>query len=88
MSRCARSTDFCRFPCQFLCLLKPGGYRIELFGDAGNLTFDPIWKRVTWTESQQAKGIIWVGSDLPSEFFLSGTPNVGDSETSKRVADG
>ena len=36
----------------------------------------------------QWKITIEVGSDLPSEFFLSGTPNVGDSETSKRMAGG
>jgi catechol 2,3-dioxygenase len=70
----------------FLYLLEPGGNRIELFGDSGYLIFDPTWKPVTWTESQLAKGIIWVGSDLPGEFFLYGTPNVGESETAKRVA--
>ena len=69
----------------FLYLMEPGGNRIELFGDSGYLIFDPTWKPVTWTEKQLAKGIIWVGSDLPGEFFLYGTPNVGESETAKRA---
>jgi catechol 2,3-dioxygenase len=69
----------------FLYLMEPGGNRIELFGDSGYLIFDPAWKPVTWTQDQLAKGIIWVGSDLPREFFLYGTPNVGETETAKRA---
>jgi catechol 2,3-dioxygenase len=69
----------------FLYLMEPGGNRIELFGDSGYLIFDPTWKPVTWTEAQLAKGIIWVGSDLPGEFFLYGTPNVGENETARRI---
>ena len=60
----------------FLYVIEPGGNRIELFGDAGYLIFDPAWKPVRWSASQIAKGIIWIGSDLPKEFFLYGTPVV------------
>jgi catechol 2,3-dioxygenase len=72
----------------FLYVIEPGGNRIELFGDSGYLIFDPTWKPVTWTEAELQRGIIWVGSDLPREFFLYGTPVVGDLETSKKVASG
>jgi catechol 2,3-dioxygenase len=66
----------------FLYVIEPGGNRIELFGDSGYLIFDPAWKPVRWQASQAAKGIIWIGSDLPKEFFLYGTPIVG-SEPAK-----
>jgi catechol 2,3-dioxygenase len=69
----------------FLCLMEPGGNRIELFGDSGYLILDPTWKPVTWTEAQLAEGTIWVGSDPPREFFLYGTPNVGESETTRKA---
>jgi catechol 2,3-dioxygenase len=59
----------------FLYVFEPGGNRIELFGDTGYQIFDPAWKTVTWHESELAKGIIWVGADLPSEFFIYGTPS-------------
>jgi catechol 2,3-dioxygenase len=70
----------------FLYVLEPGGNRIELFGDSGYLIFDPTWKPITWTEEQLAKGVIWIGSDLPREFFLYGTPTAGGLEIDKRVA--
>ncbi|MDQ0218035.1 catechol 2,3-dioxygenase [Peribacillus cavernae] len=58
----------------FLYVLEPGGNRIELFGDAGYLIFDPEWKPITWKEDELDKGIIWYGSPLPAEFFMYGTP--------------
>jgi catechol 2,3-dioxygenase len=61
----------------FLYVIEPGGNRIELFGDSGYLIFDPTWKPVRWQASQAAKGIIWIGSDLPKEFFIYGTPIIG-----------
>ncbi len=60
----------------FLYVFEPGGNRVELFGDAGYLIFDPAWKPVTWREHQLNKGIIWYGSPLPAEYFLYGTPEV------------
>jgi len=60
----------------FLYVFEPGGNRVELFGDAGYLIFDPDWKPVTWREHQLEKGIIWYGSPLPAEYFLYGTPPV------------
>ncbi|MEC2132898.1 catechol 2,3-dioxygenase [Brevibacillus centrosporus] len=58
----------------FLYVVEPGGNRVELFGDAGYLIFDPAWQPVTWKEEQLEKGIIWYGSPLPAEFFMYGTP--------------
>lgn len=60
----------------FLYAIEPGGNRVELFGDAGYLIFDPAWKPRTWTEETLEQGIIWYGSQLPQEFFLYGTPNI------------
>lgn len=71
----------------FLYVIEPGGNRIELFGDSGYLIFDPTWKPVTWSEAELQKGIIWVGSDLPREFFLYGTPVAGEPEMAKKLAD-
>ena len=60
----------------FLYVFEPGGNRIELFGDAGYLIFDPDWKPIDWREQDLDKGIIWYGSPLPAEFFMYGTPQV------------
>lgn len=65
----------------FLYVIEPGGNRIELFGDSGYMIFDPTWTPVRWTADQIAKGIIWIGSDLPKEFFLYGTPVVEGERT-------
>lgn len=59
---------------KFLYAFEPGGNRIELFGDAGYLIFDPAWRPLTWTEDQLAEAIVWYGGSLPSEYFLYGTP--------------
>ena len=69
----------------FLYVMEPGGNRIELFGDSGYLIFDPAWKPVRWTEAELQKAIIWVGAELPREFFLYGTPSAGETETARRV---
>lgn len=58
----------------FLYVIEPGGNRVELFGDAGYLIFDPTWRPVTWTQSEIETGIIWIGSKLPQDFFVYGTP--------------
>ncbi len=71
----------------FLYVIEPGGNRVELFGDAGYLIFDPSWKPVRWSSRELAKSIIWIGSDLPREFFLYGTPDAGDTDTARRVAE-
>ena len=61
----------------FMYVFEPGGNRVELFGDAGYLIFDPDWKPITWhAEKNLDKGIIWYGSPLPAEYFLYGTPTV------------
>lgn len=59
---------------KFLYLFEPGGNRIELFGDAGYLIFDPDWKPLTWSEDDIDTAIIWYGAPLPTEYFLYGTP--------------
>ncbi|SFJ43926.1 catechol 2,3-dioxygenase [Thermoflavimicrobium dichotomicum] len=60
----------------FMYVFEPGGNRVELFGDAGYLIFDPDWEPVTWREDNLAQGIIWYGSPLPAEYFMYGTPDV------------
>jgi catechol 2,3-dioxygenase len=71
----------------FLYVIEPGGNRIELFGDSGYLIFDPTWKPVQWSEAELQKGIIWVGADLPREFFLYGTPVVGDPDMANKLTE-
>lgn len=60
---------------KFLYAFEPGGNRIEFFGDAGYLIFDPAWKPLTWTEENIDRSIIWYGAPLPTEYFMYGTPN-------------
>ena len=60
----------------FLYVIEPGGNRIELFGDAGYLIFDPTWQPVTWHESNLEHGVVFYGGSLPAEFFTYGTPHV------------
>ncbi|MGI6246148.1 MAG: catechol 2,3-dioxygenase [Pseudochelatococcus sp.] len=59
----------------FLYVFEPGGNRVELFGDAGYLIFDPAWKPLKWTQDQIEEAIIWFGSPLPNEYFIYGTPH-------------
>ncbi len=70
----------------FLYVIEPGGNRIELFGDAGYLIFDPAWKPVTWQAKDIEKGISWFGSPLPAEFYLYGTPHVEVAAAAQAVA--
>jgi len=67
----------------FMYVVEPGGNRVELFGDAGYLIFDPAWQPITWREEELDKGIIWFGSPLPAEFFLYGTPPVEAAEPAR-----
>lgn len=61
----------------FTYVFEPGGNRVELFGDAGYLIFDPAWKTVTWHQSEvPAAGDVWIGSALPEAFWVRGTPFV------------
>lgn len=60
----------------FMYCFEPGGNRVELFGDAGYLIFDPTWEPVTWKEEDLEIGIVFYGSPLPAEYFLYGTPHV------------
>ncbi len=64
----------------FMYVFEPGGNRVELFGDAGYLIFDPAWQPINWKEEELDKGIIWYGSPLPAEYFLYGTPVIGTQE--------
>jgi catechol 2,3-dioxygenase len=64
----------------FLYVFEPGGNRVELFGDAGYLIFDPDWKPITWKEEDLDKGIIWYGAPLPAEYFMYGTPVIKKTE--------
>ena len=57
-----------------LYVFKPGGNRVELYGEPGYLIFDPEWKPVRWTEEEVEKAIIFYGSPLPDSFFFNGTP--------------
>lgn len=72
----------------FMYVFEPGGNRVELFGDAGYLIFDPDWKPVTWNEENLEKGIIFYGSPLPAEYFLYGTPPVEKQEERVQEAAG
>ncbi len=62
----------------FMYVFEPGGNRVELFGDAGYLIFDPDWKPVVWKGEDVAQGIVWYGGELPAEYFLYGTPVIED----------
>jgi catechol 2,3-dioxygenase len=67
----------------FLYAREPGGNRIELYGDAGYLIFDPDWKPVTWHEEDLERGIVFHGGSLPAEFFTYGTPHVEQAEVAE-----
>ena len=55
-------------------VFEPGGNRVELFGDAGYLIFDPDWRTVEWQSKDVDQAILWHGTQLPQEFFHYGTP--------------
>ena len=67
----------------FLYAREPGGNRIELYGDAGYLIFDPDWQPVTWHEEDLERGIVFYGGSLPAEFFTYGTPHVEQAEVAE-----
>jgi catechol 2,3 dioxygenase len=61
----------------FLYCFEPGGNRVELFGDAGYLIFDPDWQTVVWDVANEVdleKSSIWFGGQLPRSFYRYGTP--------------
>lgn len=61
----------------FMYVYEPGGNRVELFGDAGYLIFDPAWEPVVWNvRDVPGKGDVWVGAALPESFWIYGTPAV------------
>lgn len=54
---------------------EPGGNRVELFGDAGYLIFEPDWEPITWQmEDVPGNGDTWIGSAFPDSFWTYGTP--------------
>ena len=59
----------------FLYVREPGGNRIELLGDAGEMIFDPSFRTVKWPASQLPLAAIWTGSALPDSFFAYATPD-------------
>ncbi|VDC29350.1 VOC family protein [Pseudogemmobacter humi] len=72
----------------FIYFYEPGGNRIELFGDCGYLIFDPEWKTVTWDETNfWSEGGVWIGGDLPQDFFVYGTPIVEAAAEAARAAE-
>jgi catechol 2,3-dioxygenase len=58
-----------------LYVYEPGGNRIELFGDAGYLIFDPAWEAPVWDDLDQVseRGI---GAGFTESYWNYGTPNV------------
>ena len=53
---------------------EPSGNRVELFGDAGYLIFDPDWKTLTWEmKDVPGNGDTWVGAVFPDTFWNYGT---------------
>ncbi|WP_409304780.1 catechol 2,3-dioxygenase [Peribacillus sp. SCS-155] len=60
---------------QALCLYvyEPGGNRVELFGDAGYLIFDPAWQPVIWNNVNDVseRGI---GAGFAESYWNYGTP--------------
>ncbi|KIH70650.1 MULTISPECIES: catechol 2,3-dioxygenase [Salinicoccus] len=63
---------------QCMYVREPGGNRVELFGDAGYLIFDPDWKTVEWKGEDLQKAVVWHGSELQPEFMKYGTPDIPD----------
>lgn len=65
---------------QAFCLYvyEPGGNRIELFGDAGYLIFDPSWETISWSdfETVSNRGL---GAGFTESYWNYGTPNVKSS---------
>ena len=63
------SQAFCMY------VYEPGGNRIELFGDAGYLIFDPAWEPVIWEmKDVPGNGDAWIGSAFPESWWVVRTP--------------
>ncbi|AXF56775.1 catechol 2,3-dioxygenase [Salicibibacter kimchii] len=63
------SQAFCMY------VYEPGGNRVELFGDAGYLIFDPDWKPVIWDmKDVPGYGDTWIGTAFPDSWWTQGTP--------------
>lgn len=61
----------------YLYVFEPGGNRIELFGDVGQLVFDPTWVPVTWIDDgTSTTRSTWIGGQPPATFHTYGTPAV------------
>ncbi len=60
----------------FLYVFEPGGNRIELFGNAGILQFEPDYETRVWDMQEFATGagLAVGGTVMPAEFLLYGTP--------------
>jgi catechol 2,3-dioxygenase len=74
----------------FMYVFEPGGTRVELFGDAGYLIFDPAWKTVVWDVANEAdleKSSIWFGGQLAETFYTYGTPSRELQTTEGATAD-
>lgn len=59
----------------FLYVIEPGGNRIELFGDVGQLVFDPTWQPIIWVDDgSSTTRSTWIGNQPPATFHSYGTP--------------
>ena len=58
-----------------LYVYEPGGNRVELFGDAGYLIFDPSWEAVMWDNLEEVsdRGI---GAGFTETYWNYGTPDL------------
>jgi len=61
---------------QALCMyvFEPGGNRVEVFGDAGYLIFDPSWTPVEWNDMKQVDSH-GIGGGFKGSSFLYQTPS-------------
>lgn len=60
---------------QAFCLYvyEPGGNRVELFGDAGYLIFDPAWEPIIWNNLEQISNR-GIGAGFTDSYWNYGTP--------------
>jgi catechol 2,3-dioxygenase len=63
----------------FLYVFEPGGHRVELFGDAGILQFEPDYKTRVWTMDNVDVTFAIGGATVPWEtYFRCGTPHLAE----------
>lgn len=63
---------------------EPSGLRVELFGDAGYLIFDPDWKPITWQMADvPGNGDTWVGAAFPDSFWTYGVGKIAEKVTNE-----